>query len=57
VEQSYLKVKQAAEIIGVKPVTVLRYIKAGKLKAYRLVKEYRLREEDVREFVEGKDAD
>ena len=56
-EQSYLKVKQAAEIIGVKPVTVLRYIKAGKLKAYRLVKEYRLREEDVREFVEGKDAD
>ena len=53
-EQSYLKVKQAAEIIGVKPVTVLRYIKAGKLKAYRLVKEYRLREEDVREFVEGK---
>ncbi|MHA1238805.1 MAG: IS607 family transposase [Candidatus Odinarchaeia archaeon] len=45
---------EAAKRLGVSKMTVLRWIKASKLKAYRIGKEYRVPESEVRRILESK---
>jgi len=52
----YITAREAAAILKKTVFTVRRYIKEGKLRAYRVGNSYRLLESDIREFVEGKDA-
>lgn len=42
---------QIAEILQVHSMTVLRYIKAGKLKALKIGRVYRIEEKDLKDFI------
>ena len=46
--------KQVAQILQVHPLTVLKYIKAGKLKGIKLGRVWRFREKDVEQFLEDR---
>ncbi|WP_148882988.1 IS607 family transposase [Thermococcus aciditolerans] len=46
-----------AKKLGVSKMTVLRWIKAGKLKAHRIGKEYRVPESEIKRILEGKIPD
>ncbi|QDA31639.1 IS607 family transposase [Thermococcus indicus] len=45
---------EVAKKLGVSKMTVLRWIKAGKLKAHRIGKEYRVPESEITRILEGK---
>ncbi|MBN1494326.1 helix-turn-helix domain-containing protein [Candidatus Peregrinibacteria bacterium] len=45
---------QVAQILQVHPLTVLKYIKAGKLKGIKLGRVWRFREKDVEQFLEDR---
>ena len=47
----FLTVAEVAELIRVSTMTVYRLIKAGDLPAVRVGKSYRIREDDVDEFL------
>jgi len=47
-----LTVEQVAKRLQMSKMTVYRYIKMGKLVAYDLGKEYRIKESDLEEFLE-----
>lgn len=47
----FLTVKQMANILTVTSTTIYRYLKAGKLTAYKFGKEYRVYEKDFQEFL------
>lgn len=50
----YLSPKQAAEKLGVCKATILRYIKSGDLKVYRLgTKTIRIDEKELEAFIQG----
>ncbi|NLU27073.1 MAG: helix-turn-helix domain-containing protein [Hungateiclostridium thermocellum] len=51
-----LTLKQAAEFLQVSRLTVQRAIKAGKLKAFKPGRDYRILKEDLIVYVEGKDS-
>jgi len=44
--------EQVSKILQVHPFTVLKYIKAGKLKGIKLGRVWRIRESDVERFLE-----
>ena len=48
---------EVAKKLGVSKMTVLRWIKAGKLKAHRIGKEYRVPESEIKRILEGKIPD
>ncbi len=43
---------EAAEILKVSKKTIIRMIHAGRIRAVKLAREYRLTEEQIREFLE-----
>ncbi|ASI98141.1 IS607 family transposase [Thermococcus celer] len=45
---------EVAERLGVSKMTVLRWIKAGKIKAFRIGREYRIPENEILRILEGK---
>lgn len=45
---------EVAKKLGVSKMTVLRWIKAGKLQAHRIGKEYRVPESEIKRILEGK---
>ena len=45
---------KVAEMLGVHKVTVIRWIKQGKIKAVRIGKEYRVPEDEVKRLLKGK---
>ena len=47
---------KVAEILGVNRVTVIRWIKQGKIKAMRIGKEFRIPEDEVKRLLKGKVA-
>jgi excisionase family DNA binding protein len=49
-EQRAFSVKEAADIIGVHPDTIRRAIRAGKLKAAKLNKDYRIAKTDLSKY-------
>lgn len=53
----YITINDAAEILGIHPRTVTRFIVAGKLKGAKVGRTWRLDEKDVHEFFEGLKAE
>ena len=51
-EEPYLMVGEVAGILRVRPMTVYRKVKQGKLKAYRMGRSLRFRRKDVDDFFE-----
>lgn len=49
----YYTIKEVAEILKVAYLTVYRWVKDGKIEAYKLGKEYRIKKTDIEKFVEG----
>ena len=45
---------QVAQILQVHPLTVLKYIKAGKLKGIKLGRVWRIKEQEVEKFLEDR---
>jgi len=44
--------KEVAETLRVNIMTIYRYIKAGKLKAYKIGKEFRIEEKEFQRFLD-----
>lgn len=47
-----LTIKEVAEILRVDPLTVNRWIQANKLKAFKIGKLWRIKEEDLKQLIE-----
>ena len=52
-EEEFLTPKDVARILKVSYMTVYRWIQAGKLKAYQVEKQYRVKKTDFDQFVES----
>lgn len=52
-EQEFLTPKDIARILKVSYMTVYRWLKAGKLKAYQVEKQFRVKKDDFDQFVES----
>jgi len=50
-DQEFYTAKELSEKLRVNVVTIYRYVKAGKLKAYWLGKEFRIDEEEFNRFL------
>ncbi len=48
---------KAAQLLGISKPTLIRKIKAGEIKAYRVGKEYRIPESEIKRLLEGKTPD
>jgi len=52
-EKEFYKAEHLAEILDVNIMTIYRYIKANKLKAYKIGKEYRIDKNEFKRFLES----
>jgi len=52
-ENKFYTPQDIAETLKVAYMTVYRWIRAGKLKAYKIQKQYRIKKEDFDKFLEG----
>lgn len=52
--EKFFTTEQVANILQVHPFTILKFIKAGKLKGIKLGRVYRIKESDVQEFLESR---
>ena len=50
-EKQYYTAKELAEVLGLNVMTIYRYIKAGKLKAYKIGKEFRIENAEFERFM------
>ena len=48
---------KASQLLGISKPTLIRKIKSGEIKAYRVGREYRVPESEIRRFLEGKSLD
>ena len=53
-EEKYYTSQEIASILKVNYMTVYRWIRAGKLEAYQVQKQYRIKESDFKMFMEAK---
>ncbi len=51
--QDFFRAEDLAEKLSVNIMTIYRYIKAGRLKAYKFGKEFRIEKKDFQEFLEN----
>lgn len=51
-EKEFYKAEKLAEKLDVNIMTIYRYIKAGKLKAYKFGKEFRIERNEFNNFLE-----
>lgn len=51
-EREFFRAQELAEKLSVNVMTIYRYIKAGKLKAYKFGKEFRIRKEEFEKLLE-----
>jgi excisionase family DNA binding protein len=49
----YYTAKELAEMLSVNIMTIYRYIKAKRLKAYKIGKEFRIEREEFERFMKG----
>ena len=49
--QALLTIDEIIKILKVSKMTIYRYIESGKLKAYKLGKEYRIDKKDLEEYL------
>ena len=52
-EDKIYTTEQVAQLLQIHPLTVLKYIKSGKLKGIKLGRVYRIRESALQEFLEN----
>lgn len=50
--EKFFTTEQVANILQVHPFTILKFIKQGKLKGIKLGRVYRIKEADVKDFLE-----
>lgn len=53
VQREYLSPNEVAELLGVSPFTIRRYIKLGELKAVKLLGGFRVHREDLQRFLKA----
>lgn len=51
-ESKFMTVKEVAELLQLNRMTIYRYIRAGKLTAYKVGKDLRIKKEDFDKFLE-----
>jgi excisionase family DNA binding protein len=51
-EKEFYTAQELADILGVNVMTIYRYIKGGKLKAYKIGKEFRIDKQEYQSFLE-----
>lgn len=51
-KQEFYTAKELAEKLRVNIMTIYRYIKAGKLKAYKIGKEFRIEKKEFQKFLD-----
>lgn len=51
-KDKFLTAQEASELLKVNIMTIYRYIKAGKLRAYKTGKEFRIKEKDFNNFLD-----
>jgi excisionase family DNA binding protein len=52
IEEKIFTTEQVANILQVHPFTILKFIREGKLKGIKLGRVYRIKESDIRKFLE-----
>ena len=52
-QKEFYKADDLAKLLGVNIMTIYRYIKAGKLQAYKIGKEYRIDKKTFDEFLKS----
>ena len=52
--ENFFTTEQVANILQVHPFTILKFIKQGKLNGVKLGRVYRIKESDVKNFLEGR---
>jgi excisionase family DNA binding protein len=50
-EKEFYKAEDLAEMLEVNIMTIYRYVKSGRLKAYKIGKEYRIDKEEFNDFL------
>ena len=50
-EKEFFRAKELAEKLSVNVMTIYRYIKAGKFKAYKIGKEFRIEKKEFENFL------
>ena len=55
--KAFYRAEDLAEALDVNVVTIYRYIKSGKLKAYKFGKEFRIETSDFKSFLEQSKTD
>ncbi len=53
-EESYYSTKKVAKILDVKTITIRRWIQSGKLIAYKIGKELRIKKSDLDNFLNNR---
>ena len=53
IEREYLSPNEIAELLGVSPFTIRRYIKLGELKAVKLLGGFRVHRDDLQRFLKA----
>lgn len=51
-EKEFYKAEDLAKLLEVNIMTIYRYIKAGRLKAYKIGREFRIAKNEFKEFLE-----
>lgn len=51
-EERYYTVKEIAEMLRVSQMTIVRELDRGNLKGFRVAKAWRIREEDLKKYLE-----
>jgi excisionase family DNA binding protein len=52
-KKEFYKAEELAKLLDVNVMTIYRYIKAGKLQAYKIGKEFRIDKKTFKEFLES----
>lgn len=50
-KKEFMTAQETADILKVNIMTIYRYIKAGKIKAYKIGKEFRVEKKEFEEFL------
>lgn len=55
-DEKFFTTEQVASILQVHPFTILKFIKQGRLKGIKLGRVYRIKESDIKNFLEQSEA-
>lgn len=53
-DEQYYTIEEVAKMLKVAYLTVYRWIQAGRLKAYKAGKQYRIKKQDLGKFINAK---